>query len=133
MTSKLALLFFTSLVLLTTGCRSGNTAVCDNREVRACARPDERDAVELVFSREDYGSCTDAVDDSSCGIEAEELRRCVDDLPTPLCVGAGFWQVSSEQLFSTTPCAEALDDYLDCHDDDHNRSSSYSSYDDDDD
>lgn len=128
MSSKLASFLLGSFALLATGCRSGDTSACTVREERACARPDERDAVELVFARRDYDSCREAVDDNSCGIDAEALRRCVDALPTPLCVAPEYWQVPSESLFQTTSCAEELRTFLECEDDDD--SYSYSSYDD---
>ena len=135
--SRWLLLVVSALGLFSGGCRSGDESACTDREARACTHADERDAVELVFAREDYGSCTDAVRDGSCGLDAEALRRCVDALPTPLCVGAPYQQVDARILFQTTPCANELEDYLECRDDDdydssrnRNRSSTDGWYDD---
>lgn len=131
-TSRWTLLLISALTLLSTGCRSGDESACTDREVRQCARAEERDAVEIVFARQDYGTCREAVSDGACGIDAEALRRCVDALPTPLCVGAPYQHVDARILFETTACADELDTYLECQDEDDYSSSSSSSSDDDD-
>lgn len=125
------------LALFTTGCRSGDVSACTDREVRACSRTDERDAVELAFLGRGYDRCEAAVEDNSCGIDAEALRRCVDALPTPLCVGAPYHGVAPEVLFETTPCLDELNTFLACENDDddssyRNRRRSSRDWDDDD-
>lgn len=128
--SRFFLVGLSALALLTGGCRAGDPDSCLSSQ-NVCTEPGDRDAADLAFASRGYDSCSEAVSDNGCGIDAETLRTCVDSLPTPLCVGVEYQYFSPERLFETTRCADALEAFLDCEEGDSSRSSrSSSSYDD---
>lgn len=98
------------------GCRDGDTSVCEVSEARTCSRADELELGRLLFARARYDSCSEAVGNTTCGIEAEHLRRCLDRRAEPLCVSVHYWETSSEQLVASSGCADLMHDFRHCED-----------------